>query len=112
MITGLTWAALEGEGSTRAALLELLALVERGLLGAEPCEIHADPAAGFSLYTPEDGGMGVHLGFHDLEEKLRRLAQLRQHLDRRGQSAYAVNLTYPGKIITRLLPSEGKGSHP
>lgn len=112
VVTGLSWANLEGDGPLRTALLELLAMLDRGELGEEPSEIHADPAAGFTLYTPSNGGTGIQIGLSEFEEKFRRLARLRRHLERRKQAAYAVDLTCEGKIVARLLPSEGRDSRP
>ncbi len=112
VVTGLGWADLEAEGPTRAALLELLALLQAGALGEEASEIHADPDEGFTLYTPGNGGTGIRVGRGDLEEKLRRLARLRRHLAKRGQAAYCVNLAGEDKVVARLLPGSEKGARP
>jgi len=112
VVTGLGWADLEGEGPLRPALVELLALIEQGVLGDEVSEIHSDPDEGFTLYTAENGGTGIRLGREDLDEKLRRLGRLRRHLARRGQAAFSVNLADEGKIVARLLPTEGKRARP
>ncbi|MFU8855986.1 MAG: cell division protein FtsQ/DivIB [Deferrisomatales bacterium] len=108
VVTGLAWADLEAEGPTRAGLLELLALLEGGALGAEVSEIHADPEEGFTLYTSANGGTGIRLGRNELEERLRRLARLQRHLAKRGQTAYAVDLGDEDKIVARLLPGNRK----
>ncbi|MHB8764891.1 MAG: cell division protein FtsQ/DivIB [Deferrisomatales bacterium] len=112
VVTGLGPADLAAESPLRAGLLELLSALDRGVLVDEPGEIHADGGTGFTLYTPAGGGTGLHLGFGEFEAKLGRLARLRRHLDRRGQSAFAVNLTYDDKIIARLAPAQGEGPKP
>lgn len=110
VVTGLGWADLEAEGPTRAALLELLNLLEAGALRDEVSEIHADPEEGFTLYTPAHGGTGIRLGRDDLDERLRRLERLRRHLAKHGQAAYAVDLVGEDKIVARLLRGEKKGA--
>ncbi len=113
VVTGLTAAQLEAPGPLRDALLELMAALDRGELADEPGEIHVDAAQGFTLYTPADGGAGIRLGFGDFDGKFERLKRLRRHLEKRGQAAYAVNLSHDDKIIARLVsPAEGKATHP
>ncbi|MBE0618281.1 MAG: FtsQ-type POTRA domain-containing protein [Proteobacteria bacterium] len=112
VITGLGWADLEAEGPARLTLLELLALLEKGALGDEASEIHADPEEGFTVYTPSNGGTGIRVGRDGLEEKLRRLARLRRHLAKRGQAAYCVDLAGEDKIVARLMPGGTKGARP
>ena len=112
VVTGLTWADIEGETRLAKALLALLAAIDRGLLLDEVSEISADPNLGFTLYTPVGGGTALRAGFSDFEARLERLARLRRHLDRRGQAAYAVDLTHDDKIVARLLPAAGKGARP
>lgn len=113
VVTGLTAAQLEAPGPLRDALLELLAALDRGELVDEPGEIHVDPALGFTLYTPADGGAGIRLGFGEFDQKFGRLKRLRRHLARRGEAAYAVNLSHDDKIIARLVsPAAGKVTPP
>lgn len=112
VITGFTWADLEGDAPLRASLLEVLRVVEHGFAGEEPSEIHWDPGLGFAVYTPTNGGTGIQLGFSNFGERLQRLERLRAHLSRRGQAAYAVNLTPEDKIIARLLRAEGEKTKP
>jgi cell division septal protein FtsQ len=112
VVTGLTWADIEGETRLAKGLVELLGVIDRGLLRDEVSEIAADPSLGFTLYTPAGGGTALRAGFSGFEERLRRLARLRRHLERRGQAAYAVDLSHDDKIIARLLPAAGKGARP
>ena len=108
VITGADRAALEGEGPCREALLEWVGVHGRGLLEAEVGELHFSEVAGLTVYTAD--GAGIHLGWHEYEEKLRRLGRLRDHLERRRESATAVNLSYSDRIIARLTPANA-GKH-
>jgi cell division protein FtsQ len=112
VITGLTQADLERASPVKAALLELFRVLEQGVFREELSEINADPAAGFTLYTPSSGGSGIRLGRGNFAERLDRLARLRRHLDRRSQAARSVDLTYRDKIVARLLPASGEDSTP
>ncbi len=112
VVTGLTWADLEGEKLAAKGVFELLGLIDKGLLQEEVSEINVDPDLGFTLYTPAGEGTAIRLGFSRFEERLQRLARLRRHLGRRGQTAYSVNLNHDDKIIARLLPAAGKGARP
>lgn len=112
VVTGLTRADLDREGPLRRALLGALEALDGGMLADEVGEIHLDPATGVTVYTSAAGGTGLLLGFDHFEERLERLARLRRQLGRRHEEAYAVNLSYPDKIIARLTPAEGKDSRP
>lgn len=113
VVTGLTWAALEGEGPLRTALLEFMGILDQGILKDEVGEIHLDPDLGVTVYTSADGGTGLLLGFDRFAERLERLARLRRQLGRRHEAAYAVNLSYEDKIIARVMPAgAGKGPEP
>ncbi len=101
VVTGPTRAQLAA-GPWREALLDALDLL--GRRGMDVSEIHVDPDTGLTVYTPENGGTGIRLGFDGFAEKLARLDRLRRHLDRRGRAAYAVNLDYDDKIVARLVP--------
>jgi cell division septal protein FtsQ len=112
VLTGVTWADLEGRGDVRTSLLELLQQLERNLDASNLSEIHLDPVAGFTVYEASNPGQGVYVGFGNLSEKLARLARLRRSLARSGQTARFVNLEYQDKVIARLLPAAGKGPTP
>ena len=112
VITGLDRATLEGGGRGRDALRNWIEVDGRGLLDEEISELHLDPAAGLTVYTAVAGGAGIHLGWAGYEEKLRRLGRLQDHLRRRGQSAYAVNLTHADRIIARLSPANAGKRRP
>jgi cell division protein FtsQ len=115
VVTGVTWADLESPGPSRASLLKLLGSVGRNVPGVQVSEIHADPAAGYTVYAGEAGAgraQGIYLGTGDLEEKFARLTRLRKHLARRGQTARTVNLAYDDKIIARVVSAGAEGGDP
>ncbi|MDF1555915.1 MAG: FtsQ-type POTRA domain-containing protein [Deferrisomatales bacterium] len=110
VITGADRAAIEGEGPCREALLEWTGLDGKGLLDTEVGELHLSPVAGLTVYTTD--GTGIHLGWHEYEEKLRRLGRLNDHLGRRRESAQTVNLSYSDRIIARLTPANAGKRRP
>lgn len=111
VVTGFTWAQLEGGGTLRQALQRLLQVLEARELMDGVSEIHADPDAGMTFYTTDGEGTGIHLGFGDFDSKIETLARLRRSLERRNRFAYAVNLSYPDRIIAKLTPA-GERGHP
>jgi cell division septal protein FtsQ len=106
VVTGLTWADLEGKGPIREALFELFRELDRHFAPGEMSEVHADPTDGFTIYSAANPSQGIQLGFGRMEEKFSRLARLRRHLERNHQVARAVSLTHEDKIIARLVPGE------
>lgn len=112
VVTGVSWADLESPGPSRANLLALLGSVGRHVPGGEVSEIHADAAEGYTVYAGAGTTQGIYLGLGDLEAKFARLARLRKHLARRGQTARTVNLAYDDKIIARVVSATGEGGDP
>jgi cell division protein FtsQ len=109
VVTGLSALSLESPGPTREAVLELFDRVDKYLSPLDVSEIHFDQGVGITVYNGSDPGQGIFLGFGNLDEKFNRLARLRRQLEKKGQTARAVNLSYEDKVIARLIPAGGEG---
>ena len=109
VVTGLTWARLEGPGSDRERLLTVLELVGKGAFLDRVDEIHYDPALGITIYAEGQKPYGAYMGFGDFEEKFSRLGRMRRTLLKKGQYAVSADISYEDRIVARLATLDAAG---
>jgi cell division protein FtsQ len=114
LVTGLSRDAwLRDRGAAQLRLYSALRLLEawraEGLAGTSLEEVRLEEDAGFTAFAREPAGLQeVRLGADDLPLQLRRLAQLRAALARRGEHAARIDLdsqARPEWVSAQLVPS-------
>ena len=114
LVTGLSRDAwLRDRGSLQLRLYSVLRLLEawraEGLPGTSLEEVRLEEDGGFTAFAREPAGLQeVRLGANDLPLQLRRLAQLRAALARRGERAARIDLdsqARPEWVSAQLVPT-------
>jgi cell division protein FtsQ len=114
LVTGLSRDAwLRDRGAAQLRLYSALRLLEawraEGLAGASLEEVRLEEDGGFTAFAREPAGLQeVRLGASDLPLQLRRLAQLRAALARRGEHAARIDLdsqARPEWVSAQLVPA-------
>ena len=114
LVTGLSRDAwLRDRGSLQLRLYSVLRLLEawraEGLPGTSLEEVRLEEDGGFTAFAREPAGLQeVRLGANDLPLQLRRLAQLRAALARRGERAARIDLdsqARPEWVSAQLVPA-------